>query len=388
LVIVALAGAIGWVWWKGGRAMVAPPATGPVTPTIRQIVIPPPATNSAVPKVAMPATNPIAQAPPADPGRTAPDAGLNKAAAPVQKPAPLADTPAAPAPAPDTYPRPVTNVFEAQVVLVRHALSPGSIDGNIGPQTRAALSAFQSIEGLPVTGRLDLDTKARLVLEQPALTNYMVEAADVARLQLVSRTWLGKSQQSSLEYETLPELVAEKFLASPTFIRTLNPRVNWETVSEGTALVVPNAAYPEPTAKAAFVRISLAERCLDAFDSETNLLVHFPCSIAQRAEKRPYGELYVSVIIPNPNYTFDPDVFPESEEGRQLGRKLVVPPGPNNPVGVTWIGLDLPGYGIHGTPQPEQVGRTESHGCFRLANWNAAYLMRLVKVGTPVYVLP
>jgi lipoprotein-anchoring transpeptidase ErfK/SrfK len=357
-----------------------------VTPTIRQIVLPKqPETNATSSRSATPASNKISQAPSADPSRTTPEGSLGKAP-PAEQILPLAEALAAPVP--DTYPRPVTNVFEAQVVLVRHALSPGSIDGNIGPQTRAALSAFQSIEGLPVTGHLDPDTKARLMLEQPALTNFTVEAADVARLQPVSQTWLGKSQQSGLEFETVTELVAEKFLASPKFIRALNLRVNWESVPPGTVLVVPNAAYPEPPTKAAFLRISLTERCLDAFDSETNLLLHFPCSIAQKVEKRPNGELYVSVIIPDPNYTFDPELFPESEEGRQLGRKLILPPGPNNPVGVAWIGLDRPGYGIHGTPQPEQVGRTESHGCFRLANWNAAYLLRLVKVGTPVHVLP
>jgi lipoprotein-anchoring transpeptidase ErfK/SrfK len=57
-------------------------------------------------------------------------------------------------------------------------------------------------------------------------------------------------------------------------------------------------------------------------------------------------------------------------------------------VGVAWISLDRPGYGIHGTPQPEKVGRTESHGCFRLANWNAEYLLKIVWAGMPVYVEP
>ena len=79
--------------------------------------------------------------------------------------------------------------------------------------------------------------------------------------------------------------------------------------------------------------------------------------------------------------------FPESAEAQQLGRKLILPPGPNNPVGLAWIGLSKPGYGIHGTPAPEQVGRTESHGCFRLANWNAEYLVKLVSVGTPVRIV-
>ena len=81
-------------------------------------------------------------------------------------------------------------------------------------------------------------------------------------------------------------------------------------------------------------------------------------------------------------------IVAQSAEARQIKTKLVLPPGPNNPVGVAWISLDLPGYGIHGTPSPEQVGRTESHGCFRLANWNAEYLLKMAWVGMPVYVEP
>jgi lipoprotein-anchoring transpeptidase ErfK/SrfK len=92
--------------------------------------------------------------------------------------------------------------------------------------------------------------------------------------------------------------------------------------------------------------------------------------------------------VANPNYTFDPDNFPESAEGKTLGRKLILPPGPNNPVGRAWIGLDRPGYGIHGTPEPENVGRTESHGCFRLANWDAVTLLKLAVVGMIVTVEP
>ena len=191
-----------------------------------------------------------------------------------------------------------------------------------------------------------------------------------------------------MDYETILELVAEQSHAHPLLIQKLNPGQDWANVTAGTVLKVPAADFPTPADKAAFVVIHLSGKFLEAFDAATNLLLHCPCSIAAKVEKRPVGELHVAVIAPHPNYTFDPAVFPESPEAQAIGHKLILPPGPNNPVGVVWIGLDKPGYGMHGTPVPEQVGRTESHGCFRLANWNAEYLLKLVWVGLPVRVEP
>ncbi|MBI3877198.1 MAG: murein L,D-transpeptidase [Verrucomicrobia bacterium] len=250
-------------------------------------------------------------------------------------------------------------MLETQLALDRQGFSPGSIDGQFGLQTRAALR----------------------------VTNYTVTPEDLARLQPVSPTWLGKSQQSALDYENILELVAEKSHAHPLLIKRLNPDVNWTNVTAGAVVQLTNIVPPTFRSKAAWVTIHLAGKTLEAFDSNTNLLAHFPCSIAARVEKRPVGELHVIVAAANPNYTFDPDVFPESAEAKQLKTKLILPPGPNNPVGVAWIGLDRPGYGIHGTPKPEDVGRTESHGCFRLANWNAELLLKLVSLGTPVMVV-
>jgi lipoprotein-anchoring transpeptidase ErfK/SrfK len=183
-------------------------------------------------------------------------------------------------------------------------------------------------------------------------------------------------------------MLAERSEAHPALLRKFNPGINWSNVVAGTSVRIPDTTCPEAPSKAGFVVIRLADRVLEAFDPQTNLLTHFPCSIAQSFDKRPAGELHVESIAPNPNYTFDPNTFPESAEAREMKTKLILPPGPNNPVGVAWIGLDKPGYGIHGTPNPEQVGRTESHGCFRLANWNAEYLVRIVTVGMPVRVEP
>ncbi len=285
------------------------------------------------------------------------------------------------------FPRPVQDVLEAQLALDRQGISCGSIDGQLGAQTRAALGAFQQSQGLPVSGDLDLPTRERLSLTAPACTTYTVSTADLGRLQPLSSTWLGKSQQSALEYETVLELAAEKGHAHPNLVRRLNPGLNWARVSPGTVLQLPDTTRQETPDKAAYVTIRLTDKVLEAFDANSRLAAHFPCSIARRVEKRPVGALHVSVIAPNPNYTFNPEMFPESAEAQRLKTRLVLPPGPNNPVGVVWIGLDKPGYGIHGTPNPEQVGRTESHGCFRLANWNAEYLAKLLWIGMPVYVV-
>jgi len=284
--------------------------------------------------------------------------------------------------------RPVRDVFEAQLAMIREGISAGSLDGALGSQTRAALSAFQRKHKLVPTGLLDADTKAKMLVTLPLHTNYTITSNDLGRLLPLPHSWLEKSEQPRLDYETILELVAEKAFSHPALVRRLNPDIHWDNLAAGAEVMLPQAEYPLPAAKAAWVDISLANKVLEAFDSSSNLLAHFPCSIGRLAEKRPVGELHVAVVALHPNYTFNPEVFPESDEARQLGRKLILPPGPNNPVGAVWIGLDRPGYGIHGTPSPELVGRTESHGCFRLANWNAEYLAKLVVVGTLVVVEP
>jgi hypothetical protein len=282
--------------------------------------------------------------------------------------------------------RPVQTVLEAQITLARQGISPGSIDGVSGSQTRSALIAFQKKEGIIPSGLLDDPTKRLLLMAQPVMTEYTVTSGDLGRLRPLPKTWLGKSGETRLDFENILELLGEKAFSSPHLIQALNPTVSWNQIASGTQVTIPRVDYPSIVRKAAFGKISLRECVLEAFDSETNLLVHFPCSIGRLAATQPAGELHVTTIVLDPNYTFDPAVFPESPEARTVGRKLILPPGPNNPVGVAWIGLDRPGYGIHGTPAPEQVGHTESHGCFRLANWNARHLAKLVWVGIAVIV--
>jgi lipoprotein-anchoring transpeptidase ErfK/SrfK len=382
LASIALLGGLGVFWW------LAFPPRAPVTAANKAELHAKSATNSAP----MASTSNSA-------GRQAIPSRPPNAPAARATPAPVSSTWAQP-PGSETiagsvpdlatvgtnlFPRPVRDVAEAQIALARLGLSSGSVDGKPGPQTASAMIAFQRINHLPETGRLDPATREALLLTRAPYTQYIVTESDLNRLQPLSETWAGKAQQTALDYETVLELVAEKSRAHPELLRRLNPAEVFSTPVAGTAITVPDTELGEMS-PCAFIRIGLASRTLEVFGAESNLLAHFPCSIAQRVEKRPAGELHIASIAPNPNYTFDPTLFPESPEASQIGHKLILPPGPNNPVGIAWIGLDKPGYGIHGTPQPEKVGRTESHGCFRLANWNADHLLKIVRIGTPVYV--
>lgn len=329
----------------------------------------------------------MASLPPEPAGHPVPSAPAEAAANPAP-PTEQATEAAAETPALPFEPRPVADWLEAQVELHRRGFSCGSIDGVRGPQTAAALRAFQRSVGLDETGDLNTLTREHLLLTAPPFTTHVYTVVEAASLRPVPETWLGKSEADRLAHGSALELVAERYRASPNFLRRQNPDVDWSDLWPGTPVRVPAVGSVQLAGYAAQIHVRLAARELTITGADGRLLAHFPVSIARAVEKRPVGELQVAVVVPAPNYTFDPAVFPESAEGRELGRRLIVPPGPNNPVGVAWIGLDRPGYGIHGTPDPEKVGRTESHGCFRLANWDAETLLRVAWVGLPVLVEP
>ncbi len=284
--------------------------------------------------------------------------------------------------------RPVNNWLEAQIELARRGFSSGSIDGVRGAQSAAALRAFQRNAGLEETGELNPLTRENLLLTAAPLTTHNFSTENLAAIQPVPDTWLGKSELAALSHGSALEQIAEYYHASPNLLKKLNPHLVWDELLPGALIQVPAVAKITPSGRVVRLRIGLAAHELQAFDENGRILLHFPVSIARNVEKRPVGELHVTVVIADPNYTFDPAVFPESPEAQELGRKLILSPGPNNPVGVAWIGLDRSGYGIHGTPEPEKVGRTESHGCFRLANWDARTLVELAWTGLPVIVEP
>jgi lipoprotein-anchoring transpeptidase ErfK/SrfK len=268
-----------------------------------------------------------------------------------------------------------------QAALDRAGFSPGVLDGKAGRKTALALRAFQAAHGLAQTGEFDPATLAALrVDDAPSTVTYTVTAADLRAVGPVPRDWNAKARLNRLGYESLAALLAERGHCTRALVARLNPRRNLQRLGPGDHVILPNVA-PPALPRATSLEVDLDAKTVRAEGTTGRTIALFHCSIAKFAAKRPHGAARVTAVAFDPVYTFNPQMWPEV---RNVRKTLRIPPGPGNPVGVCWIDLNLPGYGIHGTPNPELIGKTGSHGCIRLANWDARRLGRMVRVGTPV----
>ena len=271
-----------------------------------------------------------------------------------------------------------------QIELDQHGFSCNTIDGVPGVKTERAIYYAQK-KGI---------LKARMPFRVETVTQ-----ADLDALVTIPKEPADKAKLPHLGYESIKEMFAERGHMSPRGLERLNPGVDWEHITPGLKLVIPdfpsieeNLAAGEPHRQqkskrplAELVKVSLSKFEITVWDANGTCLALFPCSIARDKSKRPAGgELKIVTKIPHPNYTYTPDHVPPGKKAS----KHILTDGPNNPVGIAWIGLSLPTYGIHGTPYPETVGSAESHGCFRLSNWNVARLYALVAIGTKVLIEP
>ncbi|MFO7535342.1 MAG: L,D-transpeptidase [Kiritimatiellia bacterium] len=274
-------------------------------------------------------------------------------------------------------------VVSVQLLLARQGFSSGLMDNRSGARTRGALSDFMVARGLPD----ELAAWQALKKDNvPVFGSYVISESDLASLGRAPSDWEQASREPALAFESLPEMLSETFVISEPFLRAINPEVEWNAATAGVRVVVLNWREPEPLRDVSRVEIDAARFRLRVFDTGDTVRLSFPCSVARDRSRIPEGELKMAVFAPNPDYTFNPANYPESARARAIGRSLILPPGPNNPVGVYWIGLNRPGFGIHGTPHPESIGSMESHGCFRLMNRDVLTLSRCVRSGLPVLI--
>lgn len=284
-----------------------------------------------------------------------------------------------------------STVLASQVMLGRAGFSPGEIDGAAGLSLRRAVSAFQASRGLRVTGRVDNQTLQRLkdeTGEQPALVTYVLSEADVAGpfQPEIPDDLVEQSKLGSLGYRDALEGLAEKFHASPALLTRLNAGQTFARAGE--QIIVPNvmpfdpAATTKPTPPGG-VRIVVTKRtsALTVEDEKGQVLFFAPVTTGSRHDPLPIGKWKVTGVQLSPAFYYNPDLFWDADPSHS---KAKIPAGPNNPVGVAWIDINKPHWGIHGTSEPAMIGRTQSHGCVRMTNWDVRRLLEFAKAGTLV----
>ena len=273
-------------------------------------------------------------------------------------------------------------IVKAEVLLARARFSPGVIDGKDGTNFHHALAAYQATHNLETTGKLDTATWQALTPSGglPVAKTYLVTSADV---QGPFGPDVGEDfvKLAALDqgpgYTSPLEALAERFHMSQALLQGLNPNADFKTA--GQAIVVVDAEPPpfQPGVVKS-ISVSKVDEEVTAFGADGQVLGVYPATVGSTERPSPSGTHKVTVVKPRPDYVYDPAKL---HWGPRSAGKLVIKAGPNNPVGTTWIGLNAPGYGMHGTPEPEKIGKTASHGCVRMTNWDADALGAGTKAG-------
>lgn len=278
-----------------------------------------------------------------------------------------------------------------QIFLDNHSFGPGKIDGRMGEFFRKALISYKKANGMELTGAVD----GRLLKQVPEpYARYTIRPEDLNFVGPTANKPEEQAKLKALKYGSLLEFVCERFHAAEDFIRQINPGINFDRLQPGDTLNVPNVqpfeiekltegSMPEnPALLARKLVIDTHERFLEIHEND-KIIAEFPITPGSSTLPAPIGTWKILGIATLPWFRHDEGVL---NGGVVTDKFFNLPAGPNNPVGVLWMSLSKPHVGIHGTNNPETIGRAASHGCIRTANWDAARIKDLVTKGCVVEI--
>ena len=291
-------------------------------------------------------------------------------------------------------------IFHAQVLLDIAGFSPGVIDGREGSSYKAALRGFQEARGLDASGKLDGPTRrALLAIGRPSTTMVTLGRDDVVAnfVNSIPKDYEDQAKLPFLGYRNMLEKLAERYHTTPDTIVALNGRE--ALIGPGQVLRLPhvlpasrdyqdsignqgrlmsllNVDGQQPRGET--IVVDKSDSALKVYDAEDRLIAQFRVTSGSRRDPLPIGTWKVTTYAFLPPFHFQPDLFWDVSDAKEEQR---VPPGPNSPIGVAWLDLTKEHYGIHGTPEPQNIGKTQSHGCIRMTNWDVLRLSRMLKPG-------
>lgn len=280
------------------------------------------------------------------------------------------------------------SVLKAQILLDRANYSVGPIDGRWGKNSEIAVYWFQQQNGIEPTGDVDEATfraLARAAGGATALVRHPLAADDVKGPFVTIPE--GVYEQAKLDcmcYESVAEKLAERFHTTIETLELLNPQVRLADVQAGQTILAPNVRSPATDNAAkniARIAISIKGNYFHGHDASDNIVFHAPTTLGSKFDPSPSETLKTVKTAFDPHFKYQPKLFAEVPDEEP---EADLQPGPNSPVGVVWVALSKPHYGIHGTSTPDTIGYASSHGCVRLTNWDALDVARRTADGTRV----